>query len=131
MSKKIVSTDKAPSAIGAYSQAVCAGEFMYISGQLPINPDTGQFVSDDVREQTKQCIENIKAILEKENLSLDNVVKTTIFVKNINDFNIINNIYESYFGISKPARSLVEVANVPRYAKLEIEAIAYASVDKI
>jgi 2-iminobutanoate/2-iminopropanoate deaminase len=123
MSKEVLKTDKAPKAIGPYSQAIKAGNFIFISGQLPINPADGQ-MSGDIQIQTRQSLENIKGILTASGASLDCVVKTTVFLKNISDFNVMNEIYGEYFKNDAPARSTVEVARLPRGALIEIEAIA-------
>ena len=120
---KKVSTDKAPKAIGPYSQAIISNNLLFISGQIPINPNTGTIEKDDIESQARQCFINIKGILNEVNLDFNNVIKTTVFLKDIKDFNIFNQIYDEYF-ISKPARSLVEVSNLPKNAKIEIEVIA-------
>lgn len=122
--KKVLSTPKAPAAIGPYSQAIQVGNTIYVSGQIPFNPETMTLVSEDVKEQTKQALENVKAILEAAGSSLNDVVKASVFVKDINDFNAINEVYASYFVENKPARALVEVARLPRDVKIEIEVIA-------
>lgn len=122
--KKTISTPNAPAAIGPYSQAIQAGNTIYVSGQIPFVPETMTLVSDDVKEQTKQALENIKAILEAAGSNLNQVVKASVFVKDINDFNAINEIYGTYFNETKPARALVEVSRLPRDVKIEIEVIA-------
>ena len=122
--KRIISTTKAPAAIGPYSQAIQVGNTIYVSGQIPFVPETMTLVSEDVKEQTKQALENVKAILEAADSSLNDVVKASVFVKDINDFNAINEVYASYFVENKPARALVEVARLPRDVKIEIEVIA-------
>ncbi len=122
--KKVISTPKAPAAIGPYSQAIQVGNTIYVSGQIPFNPETMTLVSEDVKEQTKQALENVKAILEAAGSSLNDVVKASVFVKDINDFNAINEVYASYFVENKPARALVEVARLPRDVKIEIEVIS-------
>lgn len=124
MQKEIINTEKAPSAIGPYSQGTKVGNLVYTSGQLPINPATGELVKDDVKEAAKQSLENVKAILESAGTSLDKVVKTLVFVKDLNDFAAINEVYAQYFTENYPARSCVQVAKLPMDAKLEIEAIA-------
>jgi 2-iminobutanoate/2-iminopropanoate deaminase len=124
MTKQIVSTDKAPKAIGPYEQAIKVGEFVYVSGQIPLDPKTGQLVDGGIKEQTCQVMENLKAILEAAGSSLDRVVKATVFLKNIADFAAMNEIYAEYFGQSKPARSTVAVADLPRGALVEIDFIA-------
>ena len=122
--KKVVATTNAPGAIGPYSQAIIAGDNMYISGQLPINPATGEMPAD-IKAQTKQSLENIKAILESEGLSMKNVVKTTVLMQNMGDFNDMNAVYSEFFTEEWPARAAFEVAKLPKNALVEIEAIAY------
>ena len=119
---KIVSTNNAPMAIGPYSQGIIVNNIIYTSGQIPINPLTGLIEASDIETQAHQAFKNLKAILEEAGSSLDKVIKTTVFVKNIADFNKINEIYATYF-INKPARSLVEVSSLPKNALIEIEAI--------
>jgi len=122
--KKVIQTDKAPRAIGPYSQAIQAGNFLFLSGQIPLDPKTGELVKGDIRQQTKQVLENIKGVLESQGLGMEDVVKTTIFLKDIGDFNEVNGVYATYFPSSPPARSTVGVAKLPRDADIEIEAIA-------
>ena len=122
--KKIINTTNAPAAIGPYSQAIQVGNTIYVSGQIPFVPETMTLVSEDVKEQTKQALENVKAILEAAGSSLADVVKASVFVKDINDFAAINEVYATYFNENKPARALVEVARLPRDVKIEIEVIA-------
>ncbi|MEG2353688.1 MAG: RidA family protein [Clostridium sp.] len=124
MQKEIISTTNAPGAIGPYSQAVKIGGMLYTSGQLPINAVTGELINDDVRSAAKQCLENLNAILTEAGTSLDKVVKTLVFVSDLNDFAAINEVYAQYFKDNYPARSCVQVAKLPLNAKLEIEAIA-------
>ena len=121
---KIISTEKAPKAIGPFSQAIICGDFMYCSGQISLNPENMQMVGNDVEEQTKQIFANIKAVLKSCNLNLSNIVKTTVFLQNMDDFQKMNFIYESMFGNHKPARSAVEVSRLPLNALIEIECIA-------
>ncbi|MCM0648206.1 RidA family protein [Clostridium swellfunianum] len=123
MDKIVVSTNNAPGAIGPYSQAIKAGHFVYTSGQLPVNPATGELVTD-IKEATAQSLENVKAILEEAGSSLDKVVKTLVFIKDMNDFAAMNEVYAKYFTANPPARSCVEVARLPKDAKVEIEVIA-------
>lgn len=120
--EKIV-TNKAPKAIGPYSQGMIVGNMVYTSGQIPINPETGEMVDNDIVKQTHQAINNLSNVLLAAGSNLDNVIKTTVFVKNISDFSTINEIYATYFKNS-PARSLVEVAALPKNALIEIECIA-------
>lgn len=124
MQKKIIKTDNAPKAIGPYSQAVCAGNFVFLSGQLPLNPQTGEIIGDDVKTQTKQVLENVQAVLMAAGSSLNQAVKVGVFLKNMNDFAAMNEIYAKYFGESVPARVTVEVARLPKDVLVEIDAIA-------
>jgi 2-iminobutanoate/2-iminopropanoate deaminase len=127
MAKRIVKTDQAPSAIGPYSQAVIANGFVFAAGQVPLDPRTGQIVPGDTRIQTKRVMENLKAVLTAAGSSMDRVVKTTVFLVNLNDFGVMNEIYGEYFQEEPPARSTVQVAKLPREAAVEIEVIAIAS----
>jgi len=122
--KKTLSTPKAPAAIGPYSQAVRFGKFLFISGQIPINPDTNETVKSSIEDQTTQVISNIKAILESAGMDLGDVVKTTLFLKSLEDFDKVNNVYKRFFKDNPPARSTVEVSRLPKDADIEIEAIA-------
>jgi 2-iminobutanoate/2-iminopropanoate deaminase len=124
MSKRIVRTEQAPQAIGPYSQAVVGNGLVYVAGQLALDPRTGQLVPGDVRIQTKRVMENIKAILEGAGTSLGNVVKTTVFLRDMNDFGAMNEIYGSYFQEDPPARSTFQVAKLPRDGAVEIEVVA-------
>lgn len=121
--KQIISTDRAPGAIGPYSQAVRAGRFLYTSGQIPLD-SAGKLVEGDVQAQTKQVMENLRGVLEAGGTSFENVVKTTVFIKNMDDFTKINEIYAQYFPENPPARSCVEVARLPRDVQVEVEVIA-------
>ena len=123
MKREVIQTNNAPGAIGPYSQGVIVGDFVYTSGQIPLNPVTGELVTD-IKLATKQSMENIKAILEEAGTSLNNVVKTSIFLKDLNDFEAVNEVYGTYFIENKPARSCVQVAKLPKDAVIEIEAIA-------
>jgi 2-iminobutanoate/2-iminopropanoate deaminase len=125
MEKKIISTKNAPGAVGPYSQAVKAGNFVFASGQIPLDPSTGELVNGDVKKATERSLENVKAILEAAGTSLDKVVKTTVFVKNMSDFAAVNEVYAKYFDKDMPARSCVEV-KLPKDALVEIEVIALA-----
>lgn len=122
--KEIVSTKNAPGAIGPYSQAVKAGQMVFVSGQIPIDPATGEFVSGDVSEQTQQVLINLSAVLEAAGSSLGDVVKTTVFLADMNDFAAMNAVYGEYFTDNKPARATVEAARLPRDARVEIDCIA-------
>jgi len=124
MKKKMIQTEKAPRAIGPYSQAIRAGNFLFLSGQIPLNPKTGELIRGDIRQQTQQVLENIKGILESQELGMEDVVKVNIFLKNIGDFNQVNEVYGTYFPSSPPARSTVAVAGLPRDVEIEIEAVA-------
>ena len=123
MKREVINTNNAPGAIGPYSQGIVVGDFVYTSGQIPINPATGE-LENDIKVATKQSMENVKAILEGAGTSLENVVKTSIFLKDLNDFSIVNEIYGTYFKENPPARSCVQVAKLPKDAVIEIEAIA-------
>ncbi len=122
--KEIISTENAPGAIGPYSQAVKAGNMIFCSGQIPINPTTGEFVSDDVAEQTEQVLQNLNAVLEAAGSSLNNVVKTTVFLADMNDFMAMNEVYARFFSENKPARATVQAARLPKDARVEIDCIA-------
>ncbi|MBE3592794.1 MAG: RidA family protein [Thermoanaerobacter sp.] len=122
--KTIINTDAAPKAIGPYSQAVMIDGFLYTSGQIAIDPATGEFVEEGIEAQTERVLENIKAILEAAGMDLNNVIKTTVFVTNMGDFAKINEIYGKYFKDNPPARSLVEVKSLPKGALIEIEVVA-------
>ncbi len=126
MNKETVSTDNAPGAIGPYSQAIKAGGMVFCSGQIPIDPATGNFVSDIVSEQTEQVLKNLSEVLQAAGTSLDNVVKTTVFLADMNDFAEMNEVYSQFFSDNKPARATVQAARLPRDAKVEIECIAVA-----
>ncbi len=121
--KKVISTEKAPKAVGPYSQAIETDNLIFVSGQLPINPRTGE-MAKRVEEQTKQAIENISSILESVGLSLDNVVKTTVFMTDLTKFNNMNEVYAQYFKTNPPARAAFEVKALPKNADVEIEAVA-------
>ncbi len=122
--KETISTEKAPGAIGPYSQAVKAGNMVFCSGQIPIDPTTGEFVSNNVAEQTHQVLTNLSAVLEAAGTSLNNVVKTTVFLADMNDFTAMNEIYAEFFSDNKPARATVQAARLPRDARVEIDCIA-------
>ncbi|MEP6789541.1 MAG: RidA family protein [Acidobacteriota bacterium] len=126
MMKETVSTDKAPGAIGPYSQAIKAGGLVFCSGQIPIDPATGEFVSNVVSEQTEQVLKNLSEVLAAAGTSLDNVVKTTVFLADMNDFIEMNEVYGRFFSDNKPARATVQAARLPRDARVEIDCIALA-----
>jgi len=127
MDKETISTEKAPGAIGPYSQAIKAGGMVFCSGQIPIDIATGNFVSDVVSEQTEQVLKNLDEVLKAAGSSLDNVVKTTVFLADMNDFAEMNEVYARFFTDNKPARATVQAARLPRDAKVEIDCIAIAS----
>ena len=123
MQKEIISTPNAPAAIGPYSQGINIGDMVFTSGQLPVNPATGEAVTE-IKAATKQSLENVKAVLEQAGSSLDKVVKVVVFIKDMNDFAQVNEVYGQYFTENAPARSCVEVARLPKDCVVEIEAIA-------
>jgi 2-iminobutanoate/2-iminopropanoate deaminase len=122
--KEIVATDKAPRAIGPYSQAVRAGQMLFASGQIPIDPATGEFVAGGIAEQTEQVMRNLSAVFEAAGASLNQVVKTTVFLVDMDDFTAMNEVYGRFFSENPPARATVQAARLPRDAKVEVEAIA-------
>ena len=124
--KKVLATPNAPAAIGPYSQAIHAGNVVFVSGQLPIDPATGAFAGDDIVAQTRQSLTNIKSILESDGLTMADVVKTTVLLQNIGDFAAMNEVYATFFEGDCPARAAFEVAALPKGALVEIEAVAYA-----
>ncbi len=121
---EMINTDKAPTAIGPYSQAVRAGNLVFISGQLPLLPETMTFIDGDIRAQTRQCLRNLTAILEAAGCTVDNVLKITVFLQDMNSFAAMNEAYAESFSTHKPARAVVEVARLPKDAAIEIEAVA-------
>lgn len=122
---KAINTDKAPAAVGAYVQAIATDNLIFTSGQLPLNPATGELESD-IKKATKRALENIKAIVEEAGSSVDKIIKCNVFLDKIEDFADFNQVYEEFFGDHKPARSALEVANIPKGAVIEIEVIALA-----
>ena len=124
--RQIVRTDQAPDAIGPYSQAVTANGFVFTSGQIPIDPATGQFVPGGIAEQTQQVLKNLSAVLEAAGSSLEQVVKTTVFLADMQDFTAMNEVYATFFGAEPPARSTVQAARLPRDARVEIDVVALA-----
>jgi 2-iminobutanoate/2-iminopropanoate deaminase len=126
VSKDVISTSKAPAAIGPYSQAVSWGDLIFVSGQIPIDPATGQVVGGDVADQTERVLENLAAILEAAGASLGQVLKTTVYLRDLNDFGKMNEVYARFFGEQPPARATVQVARLPRDVGVEIEVIAAA-----
>ena len=124
MTNQVIHTENAPAAIGPYSQAVKAGNLLFVSGQVPFVPETMEIVEGDVKAQTAQSLKNLQAILKEAGADFTNVVKTTVFIKDMNEFAQINEVYAEYFGENKPARACVEVARLPKDVKVEIELIA-------
>ncbi len=122
--KTVVSTDTAPKAIGPYSQAICAGQWVFLSGQIPLDPATGSIAGTDIRAQTTQVLKNIEAVLTAAGCGLPDVVKTTVFLQDLADFAVFNEVYASCFKDSPPARSTVQVARLPKDVKVEIDAVA-------
>lgn len=125
--KQVINTDKAPKAIGPYSQAIKTNGLLFVSGQLPVIPTTGEIAEGGVAVQAKQSLENVKAILFQAGSTLDDVVKTTVFIKDMNDFAVVNNVYAEYFHKDFPARACIEVSRLPKDALVEIEVIAVIS----
>lgn len=124
LKRKIISTKNAPAAVGPYSQAVRLGNFVFTAGQIALVPETGQLIDDGIEAQTRQVIQNLSNVLQAANSNLSNIVKTTIFVTDMNDFSTVNQVYGSFFSEDPPARSTVQVAALPLGAKVEIEAVA-------
>jgi 2-iminobutanoate/2-iminopropanoate deaminase len=124
MDKTQISTTQAPAAIGPYSQAIRSGQFLYTSGQIPLDPTTGTIVGDDVQTQTHRVLQNMQALLESAGASLNSVIKTTVFLTSMSDFQAMNEVYATYFGDVAPARSTVAVVELPRKALVEIECVA-------
>ncbi len=129
--KQIIATDHAPGAIGPYSQAVRAGNLVFASGQIPIDPATGEFVVGGVAEQTEQVLRNLAAVFEAAGVGLNQVVKTTVFLVDMEDFTAMNEVYGRFFGEQPPARATVQAARLPRDAKVEIEAIAVSEAGAV
>jgi 2-iminobutanoate/2-iminopropanoate deaminase len=123
--KQIIATEKAPRAIGPYSQAVAHNGLLYLSGQIALDPATGQLIEGDIAAQTERVLENLKAVLEAAGSSLDRVLKTTVYLKDLSEFARMNEVYGRYFPENPPARATVEVARLPRDARVEIEAVAW------
>ena len=122
--RQAIQTQDAPQAIGPYSQAVKAGDLLFVSGQIPLDPSTGEMVKGDIKAQTEQVMKNIASILAAANVSFDHVVRTTIFLADLNDFAVVNKIYGNYFKTPEPARAAFQVARLPKDARVEIDAIA-------
>ena len=123
MNKKIIATDKAPAAIGPYSQAIEAGGFVFASGQIPVDPATGN-IPEGIEAQAKQALTNVKNLMEASGLSMENIVKTSVFIKDMNDFAKVNEVYATFFDNDFPARSCVEVARLPKDVLIEVEVVA-------
>lgn len=123
--KKIIETPNAPAPIGPYSQAVEAGPFLFVSGQIPINPASGELVSDSIGSEAKQVMHNLEAILTRAEMTFENVVKTTIYLRDMNDFATVNEVYGAYFKGQFPARETVAVAGLPKNVKVEISLVAF------
>ncbi len=126
MEKLVISTNTAPAAIGTYSQAIKLGNLVFVSGQIPIIPTTGELAQGDIKLQTRQVLENLKRILEAANSSMDNVVKTTVFMKDLNDYAAINDVYKEFFQHKPPARAAIQAARLPKDVGVEIEAVAFS-----
>lgn len=124
MEKKFLHTSQAPSAIGPYSQAIRIGSFLYTSGQIALNPDTMEMMNSTIEEETEQVLKHIEAILKADNMNMDHVIKTTVYLTDLNEFSKMNQVYEKFFEETKPARACVQVAALPKGAKVEIDAIA-------
>jgi len=127
MIKRTIQTEQAPAAIGPYSQAIRVGDFLYTSGQIALDPESGMFLSGEIEEETEQTLKNISAILQAGGVNFENVIKTTVYLSDLNDFTRMNQVYEKYFSKNKPARACVQVAALPKGAKIEIDAIASCS----
>ena len=125
MEKKIISTPKAPAAIGPYSQAIKIGNFLYTSGQISLDAETMEMVTGSIEIETEKVLQNLEAILMKDGLNLNHVIKTTVYLSDLGDFSKMNQVYESFFSDNKPARACVQVAALPKGAKVEIDAVAY------
>ena len=122
--RRSVSTDKAPQAIGPYTQAIASGGFLFLSGQIPLNPASGTLVKTGVEDEVARVLENLKAVLEAAGTGMDRVVKTTVYLTDLKDFESVNGVYARYFANSRPARSTIQVAGLPRGARVEVDAIA-------
>jgi 2-iminobutanoate/2-iminopropanoate deaminase len=125
MPREIIRTERAPAAVGAYSQAVRAGDFVFVSGQIPLNPETGEVVFADIKEQTERVLVNIRNILQEAGMGLEDVVRTTVYLELMDDLSRVNEVYGRFFGDEPPARAAVEVARLPKDVAIEIEAVAW------
>ena len=126
MQKKIVATPKAPAAIGPYSQAIRIGDFLYTSGQISLDPETMKMITGNIEIETEKVLKNIDAILKADGLDLNNIIKTTVYLTDLSEFTRMNQVYEKFFSETKPARACVQVAALPKGAKVEIDAIAHS-----
>ena len=124
--KKIISTPKAPAAIGPYSQAIRIGDFLYTSGQISLDPETMEMITDDIEVETEKVLKNIEAILKEDGLNLNNIIKTTVYLTDLSEFARMNQVYENFFTDTKPARACVQVAALPKGAKVEIDVVAHS-----
>ena len=124
MKRTTIQTDQAPAAIGPYSQAVKAGSMVFASGQIPLDPTTGEMIEGDIQNQTRQCLKNLQAVMEAAGSGLDKVVKTTVFIVRMEDFPLVNEAYGEFFHHAPPARACVEVSALPKGARVEVEAVA-------
>ena len=126
MKKKIIATPKAPAAIGPYSQAIRIGDFLYTSGQISLDPETMEMITGDIEVETEKVLKNIEAILKEDGLNLNNIIKTTVYLTDLSEFARMNQVYESFFTDTKPARACVQVAALPKGAKVEIDVVAHS-----
>lgn len=127
MKKEVISTDKAPKAIGPYSQAIRAGEFVFVSGQISLNPDSGEVVTGDIEAQAERVLKNVAAVLEAAGSSMEDVVKTTVYLKDLSDFPRFNECYARFFTKNPPARATIEASRLPKEVRVEIDAVAVVS----
>ena len=126
MKKKIIATRKAPAAIGPYSQAIRIGDFLYTSGQISLDPETMEMITGDIEVETEKVLKNIEAILKEDGLNLNNIIKTTVYLTDLSEFARMNQVYENFFTDTKPARACVQVAALPKGAKVEIDVVAHS-----
>ena len=126
MKKKIIATPKAPAAIGPYSQAIRIGDFLYTSGQISLDPETMEMITGDIEVETEKVLKNLEAILKADGLDLNNIIKTTVYLIDLSEFARMNQVYEKFFSKTKPARACVQVAALPKGAKVEIDAVAHS-----
>ena len=126
MKKKIIATTKAPAAIGPYSQAIRIGDFLYTSGQISLDPESMEMITGDIEVETEKVLKNIEAILKEDGLNLNNIIKTTVYLTDLSEFARMNQVYEKFFADTKPARACVQVAALPKGAKVEIDAVAHS-----